>query len=250
MLALEGTAPHAGASLIQARANFFARTDAYPVSQALVAEREGAVIGVECLALTEVRVGGVSCRAGYSFNNTRVQPGLQRRGLGPALLEAAEQWAQAQGAGYLTGLIKTSNVPSMKMVTALGWETVARFDYLVLELARFDGMAEPRAVQFDLYRDPHLMRLRLAVVQSNHFAPRCLERDLFSPAPEGAFARLVRVLRARGVRQLLVPLPAESAACAMLRPFAADLVDFNFVVKRLGDSPSVPPGPLYFDIRH
>ena len=67
LLALEGTAPHAGASLIQARANFFARTDAYPVSQVLAAEREGAVIGVECLALTEVRVGGVSCRAGYSL---------------------------------------------------------------------------------------------------------------------------------------------------------------------------------------
>jgi len=111
LLALEGTAPHAGASLIQARANFFAHTDAYPVSQVLVAEREGAVIGVECLALAGV-------------------------------------------------------------------------------------------------------------------------------------------LGARSVRHLLVPLPAESAACPMLRPFAADLVDFNFVVKRLGDSPPVPPGPLYFDIRH
>ena len=33
------------------------------------------------------------------------------------------------------------------------------------------------------------------------------------------------------------PLSAESAACAMLRPFAADLVDSSFVVKRLGDSP-------------
>ena len=299
LLVLEGSAPHAGASLIQARVNFFARTDAYPVSQVLVAEREGAVIGVECLALTEVRVGGVSCRAGYSFN-TRVLPGLQQRGLGPALVEAAEQWAQAKGAAYLTGLIKTSNAPSMKMATGLGFETAARFDYLVLELARFDGMAEPRAVQFDLYRDPHLMRLRLAAVQSHHFAPVFLERELFSPAPEGAyagswtaisrrgtawlslwddraargldsfafravkafdlmlegpealgaFASLVGVLRTRGVRQLLVPLPAESAACAMLRPFAADLVDFNFVVKRLGDSAPVPPGPLYFDIRH
>ena len=299
MLALEGSAPHAGASLIQARANFFARTDAYPVSHVLVAEREGAVIGVECLALTEVRVGGVSCRAGYSFN-TRVLPGLQQRGLGPALVEAAEQWAEGQGAAYLTGFIKTSNAPSMKMATGLGFETAARFDYLVLELARFDGMAEPRAVQFDLYRDPHLMRLRLAAVQSHQFAPLFLERELFSPAPEGAyagswtaisrrgtawlslwddraargldsfafravkafdlmlegpealgaFASLVGVLRTRGVRQLLVPLPAESAACAMLRPFAADLVDFNFVVKRLGDSAPVPPGPLYFDIRH
>ena len=299
LLALEGSAPHAGASLIQARVNFFARADAYPVSHVLVAEHEGAVIGVECLALTEVRVGGVSRRVAYSFN-TRVQPGLQQRGLGPALVEAAEQWARGQGAAYLTGLIKTSNAPSMKMVTALGFETAARFDYLVLDLARFDGMAEPRAVHFDLYRDPHLMRLRLAAVQSHHFAPLFLERELFSPAPEGAyagswtaisrrgtawlsvwddraargldpfafravkafdlmlegpealdaFASLVGVLRARGVRQLLVPLPAESAACAMLRPFAADLVDFNFVVKRLGDSPPVPPGPLYFDIRH
>ncbi|MGH7395823.1 MAG: GNAT family N-acetyltransferase, partial [Candidatus Methylomirabilales bacterium] len=108
MLTLEGSAPHAGAALIQARANFFARTDAYPVSHVLVAEREGAVIGVECLALTEVRVGGVACTAGYSFN-TRVQPGLQRRGLGPAMLEAAERWAEGQGAGYMTGFIKASN---------------------------------------------------------------------------------------------------------------------------------------------
>jgi hypothetical protein len=27
-------------------------------------------------------------------------------------------------------------------------------------------------------------------------------------------------------------------------------VDFTFVVKRLGNSPPVPPGPLFFDIRH
>lgn len=299
MLALEGSAPQTGAAVLQASANFFARTRAYPVSQVLVAEREGAVIGVECLALTDVRVGGVSCSAGYSFN-TRVQPGLQRQGLGPAMLEAAERWAQRQGASYMTGLIKTSNAPSMKMVTALGWETVARFDYLVLELARFDGMAEPRAVQFDLYRDPHLVGLRLAAVQSHQFAPLFLEKELFSPAPQGAyagswtaisrrgtawlslwddraargldpyafrtvkafdlmlegpealraFASLVGVLRARGVRQILVPLAAESSACAMLRPFAADLVDLNFVVKRLRDGPPVPPGPVYFDIRH
>ena len=71
----------------------------------------------------------------------------------------------------LTGLIKISNVALMKMVTALGWETAGRFDYLVLELARFDGIAEPRAVQFDLYRDPHLMRSRLAAAQSSLPSP-------------------------------------------------------------------------------
>jgi GNAT superfamily N-acetyltransferase len=264
-----------------------------------VAEREGAIIGVECLALTDVRVNGATCAAGYSFN-TRVVPGRQRKGLGPAMLTAAEQWAEEQGAAYLTGLIKTTNAPSMKMVTALGFETVARFDYLILELARFDGIAAPRAVRFDLYKDPHLLDLRMAAVRSHHFVPIFLEKELFSPAPEGAyagswtantrhgaawlslhddrvarrldpasfgvvkafdlllegsealnaFAGLVGVLRAGGIRHLLIPLPAESHACALLTPFAAEVVDMNFVVKRLGDSAPVAPGPIYFDIRH
>jgi L-amino acid N-acyltransferase YncA len=265
----------------------------------LVAEHDGEVVGVECLALTDVRVDGVSCTAGYSFN-TRVLPGLQRKGLGPALLLAAGRWAEEEGACYLTGFIKTTNTPSMKMVTALGFETVARFDYLILELARFDGIAAPRAVRFDLYRDPHLMGLRLAAARSHHFVPLFLEKELFSPAPEGAyagswtassrhgtawlslwddrvargldpvsfsavkafdlmlegsgalnaFAGLAGVLRAEGIRHLLIPLPAESYACALLSPFAAEVVDMNFVVKRLGGQPPVPPGPIYFDIRH
>jgi len=220
--------------------------------------------------------------------------------VGPGLIEAAEQWALDQGASYFTGLIKTTNAPSMKMVTAMGFETIGRFDYLVLDLARFELERTPRAVQFDLYRDPHLMRLRLAAVQSHHFVPVFLERELFSPPPEGAytgswtagersgtawlslwddrparrldpfafravkafdvmlegpealdaFTNLAGVLRLHGVRQLLVPLPAESAACAMLRPFAEEIVDLNFVVKCLDDSGPVPPGPLFFDIRH
>jgi GNAT superfamily N-acetyltransferase len=300
LLALEGSSSgHTGAELLQARDNFFARSDAYSTSQVLVAEQDGEVIGVECLALTDVRVGGHNCTAGYSFN-TRIQPGLQRRGLGPALLLAAERWAKEQGASYLTGLIKTTNAPSMKMVTKLGWETVARFDYLVLELARFDGIAAPRAVPFDLYHDPHVMDLRLAAVGSHHFVPLFLEKELFSPAPPGAyagswtasnrhgaawlslwddrtargldlaafravkaydlvlegpealnaFAGLVAALRERGIRHLLLPLPAESYACGLLRPYAAEVVDMNFMVKRLGESHPVPAGPIYFDIRH
>jgi len=203
------------------------------------------------------------------------------------------------GASYFTGLIKTTNAPSMKMVTAMGFETIGRFDYLVLDLARFEPERTPRAVQFDLYRDPHLMRLRLAAVQSHHFVPVFLERELFSPPPEGAYtgswtagersaqrgcplgrqtrpaSRSLCLPRRQslrhhaggtgGARRLhepgrgaalargpaaLVPLPAESAACAMLRPFAEEIVDLNFVVKCLDDSGPVPPGPLFFDIRH
>jgi hypothetical protein len=105
----------------------------------------------------------------------------------------------------------------MKMVTALGWATAARFDYLVLELARFDGMAEPRAVQFDLYRDPHLMRLRLAAVQFHHFSPVCLERECFSPAPEGAYADSWTAISRRGTAWLSV---WDDSAARGLDPFA------------------------------
>jgi len=48
----------------------------------------------------------------------------------------------------------------------------------------------------------------------------------------------------------LMPLPAESYACGLLTPFAVEVVDMNHMVKRLGGSPPVPPGPTYFDIRH
>ncbi len=147
----------------------------------LVAERKGAIAGVECLALTEVSVGRVSYRAAFT-NNSRVQPGLKQQRRGPVQFDAAEQWARARGTRYLTGLIKV----------------------------------------FDL--------------------------TFGGPEPLSVFTRSVGILRASGVRRLSVSPSAESTACAMFRPFAADPVDFNFVIQRLGDRPPVPPGPLYFDI--
>ena len=105
----------------------------------------------------------------------------------------------------------------MKMVAALGWETVSRFDYLVLDLARFDGMAEPRAVQFDLYRDPHLMRLRQASVQSHQFVPLFLEKELFSPAPVGSYAGSWTAISRRGTAWLSL---WDDRAARGLDPFA------------------------------
>ena len=70
--ALEGAAPDAGANLIQARRNFFARMAAYDRTRVLVAELEHRVVGVQCLALTPVRVAGQPCSAGYSFNTREI----------------------------------------------------------------------------------------------------------------------------------------------------------------------------------
>ena len=56
--ALEGVAPDSGASLIQARRNFFSRMAAYDRTRVLVAEQEHRVVGVQCLALTPGARGG------------------------------------------------------------------------------------------------------------------------------------------------------------------------------------------------
>ena len=117
--ALEGAAPDSRARMLQARLNFFSRMAAYDRTQVLVAEVAHEVVGVQCLALTPVRVAGQPCAAGYSFN-TRVAPGYQTRGLGTRLMKAGAEWLERQGCRYVTGLIGVSNIPSMKMVRGAG----------------------------------------------------------------------------------------------------------------------------------
>ena len=60
---LDGAAPDAGAALIQARRNFFARTSAYSRCRTIVAEQDGRMVGMLCVALTSVRVAGRPCSA-------------------------------------------------------------------------------------------------------------------------------------------------------------------------------------------
>ena len=81
---LDGAAPDSGAALIQARRNFFARTAAYSRCRTYVAESNGQIVGVNCVALNPVRVAGRPCMAGYSFN-TRVAPSMRGRGIGSPL---------------------------------------------------------------------------------------------------------------------------------------------------------------------
>src|ERR1700730_15530681 len=113
---LDGAAPDAGAALIQARRNFFARTVAYTRCRTFVAEQDGRIIGVNCVALTAVRVAGRPCMAGYSFN-TRVASSLRARGVGTLMMRAGAEWIEQQGAPYVTGLIGVNNLASLAMVT-------------------------------------------------------------------------------------------------------------------------------------
>jgi predicted N-acetyltransferase YhbS len=297
--ALEGSAPDAGAKLIQARRNFFARMAAYHRSRVLVAEVEHQVVGVQCLALTPVRVAGQPCSAGYSFN-TRVAPGQQAQGLGTRLLKAGADWLEQQGCRYVTGVIGVYNDASMRMVGALGWEAVGRFDYMILDLARFEPDPAVRIRKVDALGDPAHAAWRFGEVSLHHFVPRYLVSELFTPYPKGpymgsltafgpggsawvslwddrvrrgldpdvvravkaydvtlkgqggfrAFAGIANTLREAGLDHVLMPLPHDPGMRAVLDPYAAEIVEFNFVIKRLNGAGPLPPGPIYFDIRH
>jgi GNAT superfamily N-acetyltransferase len=296
---LDGAAPDSGAALIQARRNFFARTVAYNRCRTFVAESDGQIVGVNCVALNPVRVAGRPCMAGYSFN-TRVVQRVRGRGVGTLLMRAAAAWVEEQRAPYVTGLIGVTNVASMAMVTNLGWEPVARFDYLVLDLARFVPDPEVHIRKVDALGDPAHAAWRFGEVYLHHFVPRYLVSDLFQPHPRGpylgsltafgpdgsawvslwddrvrrgldperiravkaydvtlkgeggfrAFAAIAATLRTMGLDHLLLPLPHDLTVRALLEPYTSDVVEFNFCVKRLNGADPIPPGPVYFDIRH
>jgi ribosomal protein S18 acetylase RimI-like enzyme len=297
--ALEGAAPDTGARLIQARRNFFSRLAAYDRTRVLVAEQEQRVVGVLCLALTPVRVAGQPCPAGYMFN-IRVAPGQQTRGVGTRLMNAGAEWLGGEGCRYATGLIGVSNDASMRMVGALGWEAVGRFDYLILDLTRFEPDPAVRIRKVDALGDPAHAAWRFGEVSLHHFVPRYLVSELFTPYPKGpymgsltafgpggsawvslwddrvrrgldpevvravkaydvtlkgqggfrAFAGIANTLREAGLDHVLMPLPHDRAMRAVLEPYAAEIVEFNFVIKRLNGAGPLPPGPVYFDIRH
>jgi hypothetical protein len=232
--------------------------------------------------------------------NIRVAPGQQTRGVGTRLMNAGAEWLGGEGCRYATGLIGVSNDASMRMVGALGWEAVGRFDYLILDLTRFEPDPAVRIRKVDALGDPAHAAWRFGEVSLHHFVPRYLVSELFTPYPKGpymgsltafgpggsawvslwddrvrrgldpevvravkaydvtlkgqggfrAFAGIANTLREAGLDHVLMPLPHDRAMRAVLEPYAAEIVEFNFVVKRLNGAGPLPPGPIYFDIRH
>ena len=65
-----------------------------------------------------------------------------------------------------------------------------------------------------------------------------------------AFSAIAATLSGMDLDHLLLPIPHDTTARALLEPYASDIVEFNFCVKRLNGAGPLPPGPVYFDIRH
>jgi hypothetical protein len=215
-------------------------------------------------------------------------------------MKAGAEWLEREGCHYATGLIGVSNRVSMKMVGVLGWEAVARFDYLILDLSRFRPDPAVRIRKVDALGDPAHAAWRFGEVSLHSFVPRYLVSELFRPYPSGcymgsltafgpggsawlslwddrerrgldpdrvravkaydvtlkgqggfrAFSGIAATLREAGLDHVMMPLPHEAAARALLEPYAAEIVEFNYVIKRLNGAGPLPPGPIYFDIRH
>jgi aminoglycoside 6'-N-acetyltransferase I len=63
-----------------------------------------------------------------------VDPEFRRRGLGRALVAAAETWARSRGASEMASDAEIGNEPSLKAHTRLGYEETSRLVHLRKEL--------------------------------------------------------------------------------------------------------------------
>src|SRR5687767_6568832 len=91
-----------------------------------VVEREdGSLGGFIALSMRPWAEGCTSSPCAY-IEGWWIAADLRRRGLGRALVDAAEQWARAQGSRELASDALTSNTGSLEAHRALGFDEVER----------------------------------------------------------------------------------------------------------------------------
>jgi aminoglycoside 6'-N-acetyltransferase I len=91
-----------------------------------VAEADGHVVAFIEVGLRSHADGGDSERPVGFVEGWYVDPEYRRRGIGRALLRAAEDWARSKGCRELTSDTWLNNEPSQRAHEALGFEVVDR----------------------------------------------------------------------------------------------------------------------------
>ncbi len=104
---------------------FAARSEPVMPHQVFVAEVDGKLVGMLELSLRPYVDGCVSSPVPY-IEGWYVVPDLQRRGIGGALVRAAEEWAAAHGHTEIASDALLDNAVSEQAHKALGFEEVER----------------------------------------------------------------------------------------------------------------------------
>jgi ribosomal protein S18 acetylase RimI-like enzyme len=89
-----------------------------PDSAAFVAEREGAVVGFVCVSERTHFTGEIDTYIGELV----VSKTAEGRGVGRALVDAAEDWGRARGRKRVVVDTGASNTPARRFYAALGYE--------------------------------------------------------------------------------------------------------------------------------
>jgi ribosomal protein S18 acetylase RimI-like enzyme len=91
-----------------------------------------AIVHVQPSGPTPLRQGAST--GTFLIENIVVAAGQRRRGIGRALMAAAQSWAAERGAKQVVLTVRESNVPALRFYQALGCRTVSR--WLAIPLAR------------------------------------------------------------------------------------------------------------------
>ncbi|MGH7508932.1 MAG: aminoglycoside 6'-N-acetyltransferase [Gemmatimonadales bacterium] len=104
---------------------FFAGTAGEPAAVLLAGDGAGRTIGVAELSIRPYAEGCLTSRVAY-LEGWYVVPEARRRGVGRALVAAAEEWARGQGCTELASDTQLDNARSVAAHLALGFTEVGQ----------------------------------------------------------------------------------------------------------------------------
>ena len=104
---------------------YFAGPRREPLEVLLAVDERGAPIGFAELSIRNIVDSCITDRVGY-LEGWYVEPHVRRRGVGRALIAAAERWAMAQGCTEFGSDVLVDNEGSLAAHKALGFEETAR----------------------------------------------------------------------------------------------------------------------------
>ncbi len=160
--------------------DFFARSKPYEEHTLVVAESDGAIVGVGGLALKRLLVGGELLKAAYHYD-LRVDPAFRRVGVASAIGDALRDLASQRQADVTYSLVLEGNVPSLQLAAKRGARPVRRCAVAILTPTGSPATGRLRPLEA---RDLDRVSLLLERSYARH--------DLFPPRDVAALHRLLK----------------------------------------------------------